>query len=46
MQTLANLAEEDKRIKTRILKKINEVVKTGSPAAVNRGKKLIDQLEK
>ena len=46
MQTLADLAEKDDKIKPVILKKLKEINKTGSPAVVNRGKKLIKLLEK
>ncbi len=45
MQTLAELAEKEKKLKHKILKKIKEMVKTGSPAVVNRGTKLINRLK-
>ncbi len=45
MQTLADLAEKDESIRSKIVRKLKEVVKTGSPAMVSRGKKLIDSLK-
>ncbi len=46
MQTLANLAEHDETLKPHLLKLIKEAVKTGTPAPVSRGKKLIKNLER
>lgn len=46
MQTLANFAEKDESIRPRILEIIEELVKTGSPSMVSRGKKLITKLKK
>ncbi|KXB08287.1 hypothetical protein AKJ58_00370 [candidate division MSBL1 archaeon SCGC-AAA385D11] len=45
MQTLADFAKKDERIRSRILSKIEKLVETGSPAIVSRGKKLIDKLK-
>jgi SepF-like predicted cell division protein (DUF552 family) len=45
MQTLADLAEKDDDIRPLIVGKIKEVVKTGSPAIVGRGNKLITRLK-
>jgi len=44
MQTLADLAEKDATIRSEIVRKLKKIVKTGSPAMVSRGKKLIDRL--
>ena len=44
MQTLADLAEKDATIRSEIVRKLEKIVKTGSPAMVNRGKKLINRL--
>jgi len=44
MQTLANLAEKDEQIKPKIIKLIENMIKKGSPAMINRGKKLISKL--
>jgi len=46
MQTLADFAEKDNEIKPLILGKLKEMIRTGSPAVVGRGKKLINRLEK
>jgi hypothetical protein len=45
MQTLADLAVKDDDIRSLIVNKIEEVVKTGSPAIVSRGNKLITRLK-
>lgn len=45
MQTLAELAEQDDNLKPKVLKKIKKVIKSGSPAVLNRGKKLILRLD-
>jgi len=44
MQTLADLAERDETIRLEILGKLKELVDTGSPAVVSRGRKLVKQL--
>jgi len=46
MQTLANLAEKDGDIRPQIMRKLEEIIKTGSHAMVSRGKKLIKKLKK
>lgn len=46
MQTLANFAQKDQNIKDRVIKKINKLIKTGSPAIVSRGKKLLNIIER
>lgn len=45
MQTLTDLAERDEAIRLEILGKLKELVDTGSPAVVIRGRKLIKRLE-
>ena len=45
MQTLADFAGEDKVVRPKILKILEELVKTGSPAMKSRGRKLIKKLE-
>ena len=45
MQALADLAEKDESIRSKIVKKLEGIVKTGSPAMISRGKKLIDRLK-
>ncbi|MCK4322157.1 hypothetical protein KAX08_06540 [candidate division WOR-3 bacterium] len=45
MQTLANLAKKDDNIKKKIVKKFEKIMKTGSPAVVNRGNKLLRELK-
>ncbi len=45
MQTLTDFAQKDNKIKPMILKELKKVMKSGSPAVVNRGKKLVDSLE-
>ncbi len=46
MQTLANFAKEDKTLRSKIIKIIENLMKKGSPAIVGRGKKLINKLKK
>ncbi|MFQ5610768.1 MAG: hypothetical protein ACE5H9_01395 [Anaerolineae bacterium] len=46
MQTLADLAEQDELLRPQVIEKLAELVETGSPAMVSRGKKLIAKLEK
>ena len=45
MQTLANLAKKDDNIKKKIVRKFKKIMKTGSPAVVNRGNKLLRELK-
>lgn len=44
MQTLAKFASKDEQIKPKIIKKIKEMIKFGSPAIQSRGKKLLNKL--
>jgi len=44
VQTLADLAEKDETIRPRIVGKLEEIAETGSPALVNRAKKLLIRL--
>ncbi len=44
MQTLADLAEKDSALRPMIIKKLDSLIKTGSPAIVSRGRKLIKKL--
>ncbi len=44
MQTLSNLAEDDRELRSLVLEKLREIVKIGSPSMVSRGKKLIKKL--
>jgi hypothetical protein len=44
MGTWVNLDKDDETIKSRIIDKIEVITKNGSPAVVNRGKKLLLQL--
>jgi hypothetical protein len=46
LQTLAQFAEQDSRLRPRVIKKLEEAVKTGSPAIVSRSKKLLRALKK
>jgi hypothetical protein len=45
MQTLADFAEKDEDLRPRIIRKLEEITNTGSPAMVSRGKKLIKKLK-
>ncbi len=44
METLACFAEKDEKIKPMIIKVIKDSIKSGSPAIVSRGKKLLVRL--
>jgi len=46
MQTLADLAEKDELIRPKVVRKIEEILETGSPAIVSRAKKLLPGLKK
>lgn len=46
MQTLAEFAKKDKALRPQIIKKLEAIINTGSPAMVSRGKKLIKKLKK
>jgi len=45
MQTLAELAEKDKTIRHKVVKKFEKMMKTGTPSIVSRGKKLLKKLK-
>ena len=45
IQTLADLAGKDEEIRPTVLNKLQEIMRTGSPALVSRAKKLIDRLK-
>jgi hypothetical protein len=44
LQALADLAIEDNSLKARVLKVLEKLTQTGSPAVKNRGKKLLSKL--
>ena len=44
MQTLADIAERDEAVRPLVIEKIEHAVRTGSPAMVNRGEKLLERL--
>lgn len=44
MQALANLALQDKKLRGSIVKRLNELTATGTPAMKARGKKLLETL--
>ncbi len=44
IQTLADLAERDESIKPVIVRKLQEVIESGSPAVANRVRKLLPRL--
>jgi hypothetical protein len=44
MQTLSNMAEENREIRLKVIEKLKEIVQNGSPSMVSRGKKLIKKL--
>jgi hypothetical protein len=46
MQTLAEFAGVDEKIRPKVMKKLKGIIKTGNPAEISRGKKLILRLEK
>jgi hypothetical protein len=45
MQALADLAEEDARLRPRIITLLNDLIAAGSPAMVSRGRKLLKRLK-
>ncbi len=45
MQTLANFARDDEKVKGKVVGKIRKVMKDGSPSLVSRGRKLLKTLE-
>jgi len=46
IQTLAELAEQDDKLRPQVVGKLQQVMKTGSPALVNRAKKLLGRLNR
>jgi hypothetical protein len=44
LQTLAEFATEDKILRARVIKVLEKLTQTGSPAVKNRGKKLLAKL--
>lgn len=44
LQTLAVLAKKDEKYRQYVIDILKESIKNGSPAVINRGKKLIDKL--
>jgi len=46
MQTLAEFAKKDKALRPQIIKRLEAIINTVSPAMVSRGKKLIKKLKK
>lgn len=46
IQTLADFAEKDEDLRPRMIRKLEEIINTGSPAMVSKGKKLIEKLKK
>lgn len=45
MQTMANLAADDSNLRPMVIRIIEKAVETGSPAVINRGQKLLIELE-
>ena len=46
MQALADFAEQDKQLKPQVVKIIEKLIRTGSPAMQSRGSKLLVGLKK
>jgi len=46
MQTLSDLAEENRELRSLFLEKLQEIIENGSPSMVSRGKKLIKKLKR
>lgn len=44
MQTLADFAEIDSKLRPLIINKLKELTRSGSPAIISRGRKLIEKL--
>ena len=44
LQTLFNLAQKNKAIRPRVIKKLEETIESGSPAMKNRAEKLLNKL--
>ena len=45
MQTLSDFAEKDKNLRLTVISKLEDLIKSASPAIVSRGKKLIARLK-
>jgi hypothetical protein len=45
MQTLSDLAGENRELRSLVLEKLQEIIQIGSPSTVSRGKKLIKKLK-
>ena len=45
IQTLSDLAEENRELRSLVLEKLQEIIQIGSPSIVSRGKKLIQKLK-
>jgi hypothetical protein len=46
LQALADFAEEDRSLRLRVVEILEEMVQSGSPAVINRGKKLLAKLKR
>jgi hypothetical protein len=46
LQALADFAEEDDSLRLRVVEVLEEMVQSGSPAVINRGKKLLAKLKR
>jgi hypothetical protein len=46
LQALADFAEKDDSLRLRVVEVLEELVQSGSPAVINRGKKLLAKLKK
>ena len=46
LQALADFAEEDGSLRLRVVEVLEEMVQSGSPAVINRGKKLLAKLKR
>jgi hypothetical protein len=44
MQALADLAEDDATLRPRVVRLLEDLTRTGSPAMKSRGRKLLDRL--
>lgn len=46
LQALADFAAEDKKLRPRVVRVLEDLTETGSPAIKNRGRKLLERLKK
>lgn len=46
MQTITDFAEKDNQLKVEVIHKLEEIMKTGSPAMISRSKKLLKKLKR